>query len=908
MAAPLTRKLLRDVWQAKAQTLAIVMVLAAGVAMFVAYLSAFSSLELTRDRFYHQARFAHVFAGLDRAPEALRERLQALPGVAVVETRVVATAALDLPQLAGPASARLVSIPVPGSPALNALHLRRGRYPFPGRFDEVLISEAFAIANGLGPGSAIAALVNGRRRSFHVVGIALSPEYVYVLRSGDVIPDDRSFGVFWLDRTTLAAAVDQDASFNDVVLTMSTGAREAAVIAALDRVLRPYGGRGAVGRSLQLSNWAVSNELEQLKGFGLFIPLVFLTVAAFLLNVVLARTVGMQRLQIAALKALGYSGAAIGAHYAAWAVLIGVAGALLGVGGGWWLGHAMMTMYNDFFRFPELTHQVSAGVLAAALAISIVAAMAGALAAVRSAVTLPPAVAMVPPAPPRYRPSLIERIGPGLLLGPVGRMIGRNLERQPLRSATSILGVASATALLVLGLFFLDAIEAMIHRQFDVVDRFDVTLNFTEPRSPGAVHALRRLPGVLAVEPARDVPVRVRNGHRARLVAISAIPDQARLRRVVTADGTPIDVPAGGLVLSRALGDALGVGVSGSVDVELLAGRQVTRRVPVVAMIDDYVGLAAYMQPDAVQEMAGEAETISGARLLIDDLGREALFDQLKRMPAVADVVSTGAVYDSFRRTIDDTMGVMVGFNVLFATIIAVGVVYNAARLSLSERSRDLASLRVIGFTRGEIAAVLLGELAVLTTAGIAAGCAIGYGLAAGVVAAFQTEMYRFPIVVSSRTVRDGRLGHRPCRRGLGAAGTTTPEPPRPRRGAQDPGVARVDTVSPPPPHHPSHQRGLAGRRSRTRVAPARAGAGRRRGRCAASDGAAGDRARAGRDACPRPLCGVGAAGGSRAAHRGPARRPGRGRTHRTGHADPDGSGTPRRPDPQRTACGPGRC
>jgi putative ABC transport system permease protein len=752
MAAPLMRKLLRDVWQAKAQTVAIVMVLAAGIAMFVAYLSAFASLELTRDRYYHEARFAQVFATLDRAPEALRDRLQAVPGVAAVETRVVATAALDLPHLVEPASARLVSMRVPPSAMLNALHLRRGRYPIAGGHDEVVVNEAFAIANQLSPGDTVAALVNGRRRMLRVVGVALSPEYVYVLRPGEIIPDDRRSGVFWLDRTALAAAFDLTGSFNDVVLTLTPGAREPAVIDAIDRILRPYGGRGAIGRRLQTSDWAVTNELTQLKGFGLFIPLVFLTVAAFLLNVVLMRTVGLQRLQIAALKALGYSGAAIGAHYAWWAVVIGSAGAVLGIGGGWWLGHAMMALYNDFFRFPALTHHVSAGVLAAAVSISIGAALAGALAAVRGAVILPPAVAMVPAAPPRYRRSVIERIGPGLLLGPIGRMIGRNLERQPVRSATSIVGVASATALLVLGLFFLDAIEAMIHRQFDVVDRFDVAVTFTTPLTPRALHALRRLPGVLAVEPVRDLPMRIRHGHRARLVAISAVPETARLRRVVTGDGIPVELPPRGLALSRALGDALGVHVGGSVDVELLVGRQSARSVPVVALIDDYVGLAAYMQPAVLQALAAEAETISGARLLIDDRERDALFHQLKWLPTVAAVVATGAVLDSFRRTIDDTMGVMVGFNVLFATIIAVGVVYNAARLSLSERSRDLASLRVIGFTTGEVAAVLLGELAVLTTAGIFAGCALGYGLAAAVVAAFQTEMYRFPVVVSGRT------------------------------------------------------------------------------------------------------------------------------------------------------------
>ncbi len=752
MIRALDRKLLRDLWRLKGQALAIASVMTVGLAMFVAYLSTFTSLQLTQQTYYDQQRFADVFATVKRAPLALRSRIVAIPGVSRIELRVVADVTLDIDGLAEPATGRLISVPVPRRPMLNDLYLRRGRYLTPGRPDEVLVSESFALAHDLDPGATVPALINGRRRLLQVVGVVLSPEYVYTVRSGEVVPDAKRYGVFWMDRRALGAAFDMEGGFNDVALTLSPEASEAAVIAALDDVLRPYGGFGAIPRRLQASHWALSNELDQLRGFGSMVPLIFLAVAAFLLNVALTRIVSVQREQVAALKALGYTNAEVGWHYVKWSLVVGVAASAAGTLGGAWMGNGIVGLYNDFFRFPILLYRMPLSVVLLGVVISLGASIGGALGAVGRAIRLPPAEAMRPEPPGHYGASLVERLGLRHLLGPASRMVVRNIERQPVRAATSVLGIAMSTAMMVLGLFMYDSIDEMMRVQFELIQRQDVTVGFVEPRSDAAVYELQRLPGVMAVEPLRAVAVRLHSRQHSRQLAVTGLPDTPRLQRVVDTSGRAIDLPAQGLVVSRTLADVLRISAGDIVSMEVLEGRRPTMTVPVTTVVDEYLGLSAYMNREALRQLLVEADVLSGAHLIVDPNAAGVLYQRLKAMPAVGAVVLTQAVVEALDETLGETMGVMIAFNILFAAIIAFGVVYNAARVSLSERSRELASLRVLGFTRVEISAILLGELAVLTIVAIPLGLAIGYGLGWTMVSVFQTEQYRFPMVVSART------------------------------------------------------------------------------------------------------------------------------------------------------------
>jgi putative ABC transport system permease protein len=717
------------------------------------YMGAFESLRLTQATYYDRYRFADVFASLKRAPMYLADRIGGIPGVGQVELRVSANVTLDMPDMSEPAMARLVSIPGERRSMLNDLFLRSGRYIDPNRRDEVLVNEGFALAHELEPGDTITAVINGRKRELEIAGIALSPEFVYIIRPGDVMPDDRRYGILWMNRQELAAAFDMEGGFNDVVLRLMPGASDAEAISQLDRILERYGGLGAVPRALQLSHWFLNNELTQLESFGTIIPIIFLAVAAFLLNVVLGRIVAVQREQIAALKALGYSNTEIGLHYYLWAIAVTVLGIAIGIASGTWLASAMVNIYNDFFRFPVLAFRIAPNVVGTSILVSLAAAILGARGAVRKAIDLPPAEAMRPQAPAHYRVSLIERLGLRRWISPATRIIVRNLTRRPFRTALSVIGIAFGAAMVVEGSFFMDAMNETMNIQFNVAQRQDLTVTFVEPASPGALYELASLNGVMNLEPVRSVPARLRFDHRSRQTSITGLLGDPELNRVIDDDLSPIALPNGGLVLSRQMSEIIGAVEGDIVTIEVLEGTRPERAVEVASVVDEFLGTSVYMELDSLRNLMREGRVISGAYLQVDSSEMDGLYTRLKSTPSVAAVALKEAALQSFQDTVQQNIGVIIFFNQVFSSVIAFGVIYNAARISLSERSWELASLRVMGFTKGEISYVLLGEFVLLTAMAIPIGLALGYVLAAITVATIgSTELYRIPLIVGDNT------------------------------------------------------------------------------------------------------------------------------------------------------------
>jgi putative ABC transport system permease protein len=748
----LDRKLLRDLWQTRGQALAISVVIGAGIALFVLMLSTFDSLQLTQRVYYDRYRFAEVFAAAKRAPLTIREQIAAIPGVAQVETRVVVDVTLDVPGLTEPAVGRLISIPDRRRSMLCDLFFREGRYIEAGRPDEVVANETFAKAHLLGPGDTIGAIINGRRRELRIVGLALSPEYVYGIRGGELIPDESRFGVFWMEARALSAAFNMEGAFNNAVLTLTPGASEPEVCSRLDRLLAPYGGIGATPRALQPSHWYLQNELNQLEGMGTIIPIVFLGVAAFLLNVVLSRIITIEREQIATMKAMGYGNRALAWHYTKWGLTVAAAGSALGIAAGAWLGSAMTRMYTTFFHFPVLQYRLTGQVVVEAVAAALAAATLGALSAVGRAVRLPPAEAMRPEPPASYTVSVIERTGLRRVFSQPARIIFRNLQRRPVRAALSATGIALGGALLIVGAFSYDALDVMLDTIFNVSQRFDVTVTFVEPRSAQAHDELERLPGVIDVESFRSVPARLVFGHRSRQAAIQGVAADARLSRIVDGSARSVVPPPEGLVLSSTLADVLDVRQGDPVTVEVLEGTRPVRQIPVVRVVDEFLGTNAYMELDALRRLMHEGATMSGAYLSVDPAAAPALYRRLKATPVVAGVMLKRATIDRFNKTLSETMGTVRLINILFAAIIAFGVVYNSTRISLSERSRELATLRVIGFTRAEISYILLGEVAMITLVAVPLGFVTGYGLSAVTARALATELFRIPLVVAPRT------------------------------------------------------------------------------------------------------------------------------------------------------------
>lgn len=744
----LQRKLWRDLWHLRGQALAVALIVAAGIASFVTARSAYDSLRASHVAYYRDYRFADVFATLKRAPLEVASRIARIPGVEAVEPRVVLGVTLDVPGLAEAASARLISVPDRRPPAMNLLHIRRGRSLDPSRSDEVLVSLPFAEANALEPGSSLGALINGRWQRLRVAGVAISPEYIFEIPPQGLLPDARRYGTLWMGERAVARAFDMKGAFNDVCLTLGPGADETAIIEAVDLLLERYGGLGAYGRADHPSHSRFTQEFDELRAWGRLLPAIFLGIAVFLLQVVTTRLVLMQRDQIAVLKAFGYGNGAVAAHYLAFVQLVVAAGAMLGTLLGLWVAEGLLNQYTRYFRFPVLRLELSPSLLAWGIGISAGAGALGALGAVRRAVALPPAEAMRPEAPARFRAGMLERTGLLAVTSPAGRILLRNLARRPGRLAFSVLSIALAATVLVTGRFMLDSVELVLDLHFYTVEREQATVLFTQPQGARARHDLLHVPGVLRVEPFRGVPVRLRFGPRWERTVLMGLSPGAELRRIVGQSRESVVPPPSGVVLTDYLAGMLGVRTGDVVTVEVLEGARAVREVPVVAQIDELLGTFAYMELGALGRLLGE-DALSGAYLDVDGARRTAFDAALKGTPAVGGVSMREAAIRSYRESIADIFSVFTYTLIGLAAVIAVGVVYNGARITLSERGRELASLRVLGFTRAEVAAMLLGEQAIVIGLGVPAGLLMGYGLCGLIAAFYQNKLLRLPLVAT---------------------------------------------------------------------------------------------------------------------------------------------------------------
>lgn len=751
----LDRKLLRDLRLMWSQALTIALVVASGIGGFLTSLSAVDSLALARDRFYAGGRFADVFAGVKRAPNALAASLRELDGVADVQTTLEQIVRVEIPGLSDPIIGQLIGMDRRHPHRMNLVSVAAGRALDgatglrPDGSIEALVSQGFAQAHRLKPGARLTALINGKQRSLVVVGTALTPEFIFAGLWG--MPDARGFGVFWIDRDALAAAYDMQGAFNRVAIKLAPQASERATVDAVARLLSPYGGREAHGRAEQPSHAMLDNEIKEQRVLGTVLPAIFLGVAAFLLNVVVSRLVSTQREQIAALKALGYPNRSIGLHYLKLVLLIVAVGLVLGIALGDRLGTMFTGLYAEFFHFPSFEHRIAPWLLVASVAITVATAVLGTLNAIVATVRLPPAEAMRPPAPGRYRRTLLETLGIQRM-GPALRMIVRNMERRPLRSALSIGGVAAAVAIVVMGNFFRDAIEVVVDTQFTLGLRGDVTVWTAEPVDDGVRHELARLPGVTAVESTRFVMVNFVNGHRRERSMIRGYAARPELYRVIDVDQREALLDGRGLVLTDRLADKLGLRVGDSVQVEVLEGRERTLTLRVDATVREMFGLNAYMDRVALNRVLGDGDVSTGYVMAVERGGEARVLDASKSLPRAAGAWSKNTMLRNMEEISARNVRIMSTILTAFASVIAVGVVYNNARIALAERAWELASLRVLGFTRAEVSGLLLGELAIVIGIALPLGMALGLGLVTLIADLLKSDQFFFPVVIRART------------------------------------------------------------------------------------------------------------------------------------------------------------
>lgn len=748
----LARKCWRDLWRLRGQALAVALVAAVGVANLVMSHATLESLEGSRDRYYREYAFADVFAGLKRAPEGAAKHLSQIPGVILADTRIVTFGRAELAGYDEPIRVQALSTPEFTALRLNRLHLRSGRAPEPGERNTLAVSDAFAEAHGLHPGDGLTLILHGRKQRFRIVGIGATPEFVAQMAPMTIFPDARRFAVVWIPRPALAAAIDMDGAFNSVTFALAPRARREQVIADIDRVLAKYGGTGAISREHQPSHRYLSEEFRQLRTMAQVFPAVFLGVSAFVLYVVLSRLIAGQREQIGTLKAFGFRHGEIWRHYAGFAVVIGIAGALLGLALGVRLGSAMADLYREFYRLPFLDFHLSFGALLLALSVSLGSALLGATLPVMAAARLAPAEAMRAEVPWKGAvPRMVKAIHLQSL-SQAHRLIARNMQRRPVRTLMTLLGLALGTAVMMMGRFQNDAIDDIVNRQYRQAERHDIAVSFFESLSPRTLHELSSLRGVHVVEGERIVPVLIRHRTANYRSVVRGLTVGATLRRTLDHDGRLIRTPPRGVVLTDYLARMLGARLGDPIELITLDGRRRALRLPLAGVVDEPFGSQAYLPLETLDRMLGEGKRVSGAVLTADAHALSAVRKALERRPAIAGIDERLAGIRNFYEGMANTILTFTLIATAFGIVITGGVVYSSARVALSERARDLASLRILGFTESEVGYLLLGELALLTVLAVPLGFLLGHGLIALLVLGYDSDLFRIPHYVSAST------------------------------------------------------------------------------------------------------------------------------------------------------------
>jgi putative ABC transport system permease protein len=748
--ASLDRKLLRDLKRLQAQAVAVSGVLSCGVALFVMATGMYDSLERARDEYYDTARMADLAVSVVRAPDPIARHLAALPGVNALEARVSGIGLIDLAGKSDPVSARLVSLPPSGKPRVNDVLLRAGRWPDPTRDNEVLINEAFAEANLLAPGMELSALIYGRKRELLIAGIASSPEFVFAVAPGAMLPEPERFGVLWMNREALGRAFDVDGAFNDVVFKLAPGVSVRDTISEVDTILARHGGRGAYGRDRMLSAQFLADELTSLKTMASILPPIFMLVAVFLLNVSLSRLVATERSNIGLLKSFGYSNVSVAIHYGKFAIAFAILGAALGMILGRWLGGYMADIYATVYRIPDLAYDAEASVYVWALVVALIAALLGAAQAVYRAVKLPPAAALAPPAPVSF-----GRLGVGIEkaarnLDGKTRMVIRRIVRFPRRSATTVVGISLALALLITSQHFPISMNHIVDVTFGLVQRMDATLSFAETADDKILAEVRRLPGVLAVEPVRAAEVIMTSGSRQRRDTILGLPPRTYLYRVLDENMSSVNIEGVGITLPFKLAQKLNVRVGDTLHVQATDGQRAEAELTVTAIVKPYLAATAYMEMEAMSRALREPGRVSAAYVLLDRNARDTLNEEVKLLPMIAGVSFLDKSSASMRKMLNEGTGFFAYMFVVFSCLMAGGVAYSAARVTFAEQERDLATLRVLGFGRREVSYVLLAEIGALLLIALPVGAILGAVLSRWLMSQFQTDLFTFPYITES--------------------------------------------------------------------------------------------------------------------------------------------------------------
>lgn len=749
---PLDKKLLREIRFNAGSLLVVVVIIAFGAGSYVGMGSAQRVLETSQAAYYNAYRFADFWVDVKKAPLTEIERLAELKGVEIVQSRVVFDIILDLPDQPRPVNGRLISFPEQrDASTLNDLFLIRGTGFSRDRDEELIVSDSFALAHDLGPGDQIHLILNRRREAFTIVGTCVSPEYVYMVRGeGDLMPDPEHFGVLYVKERYARDVLDFQDACNNVVgrFASISPSQQKTLLGDIETRLEPYGVFSAILRERQASNRFLTDEIDGLRVSAVIMPLIFLAVSAMALSVLLRRLVERQRVTIGTLKALGYSNARLFRHFIFFGLIVGFVGGLIGCVIGIGLRQSMINLYAEFYHFPKYIIEAHPELMLQAVGISVLFAVVGALRGARRVLRLQPAESMRAKPPEKGHAIVLERWrGLWRRLDFKTHLALRDVFRNKGRTISGVASATIACSILIMMFSMFDAVHFMVAFQFEHTNRGNATIGMRDARNAGALFEGRNMPSVIYAEPTLGVVCDMRNGRFSRRQSILGL-DQPHILTVPRDAGLqPIEIPSEGLVLSKKLASILHVAAGDTVELKPIRGQPQPRTAFVSGIVDSFIGIDCYASIGYLSEVIDQPASVNGIQARIDENARPAFFAAVKDLPNAQGLSLNRDAQANIEETFVKSLRYSIGVMILFAGVIGCGSLINLATVEIGDRTREISTLRVLGYHPREIAGVYLRQNAVIFGLGLLAAIPLGYFLVVALSRAYDTELFRMPVI-----------------------------------------------------------------------------------------------------------------------------------------------------------------
>ncbi len=748
----LFRNLIRDIKKSKGQFISILIIVILGVAFYTSLNSVFKNLSNSSDSYYKQYRLADIWVDLYNAPTSIEKKVESLPNVKMVTGRIVKDASISISE--ENATLRFITLPDVKKDIVNDIVIKSGRYFSEDDSNQCLLDEDFLKANNLELGGYIYPIINGNEVKLKIVGAAKSPEFVYTLKdSSQMMADNKKFGIIYIKQSFGEAIFDSKGSINSISIQVSNNNDIESTKDDIKKALKNYGIKSVIDRDEQTSCSMISEEIKQLKSMGGTFPVIFFMVASVIIYIMMGRMVENQRVQIGVLKALGFTNVQVLTYYMSYSTIIAVIGSLIGSILGTYMGLGLTRLYNQYFNLPLGEIKIYGEFVVPAFILTLIFCLFAGYNSCKIIFKIMPSEAMREKSPQGGKKTLVERIDfIWRNITNLEKIIVRNLFSYKRRALLTSLGIIFSSAILLVALGMNDSINFMINQQYGSIQNYDIKVKFSNLISVNELNSIKNIAHVKELEPVLETGVEISNGWKSKNVGFTALIKDPQMYKVEDKNGNNISLPSNGILISEKLANILGVKANDSVDIKFFFPGKEKEEVVIKGIVVQYIGLSTYTSMENLNSMLGEGMIASSAVLKLDNSEFEnEVKNQLKDMPGVTSVESKSDSLNALLKNMGATKSSM-GAMIMLAAILLIAVLYNIATINIFERQRELATLKVLGFTNNEIKKLIFNENYIISIFGMIIGLPFGKWLGGLMMATSSTDSYTIPYVVKIKS------------------------------------------------------------------------------------------------------------------------------------------------------------